>query len=284
MLIKEVVKRIVPDSIYLKHCFKNIMGYPLNLSHPQNYNEKLQWLKLHNRNPLYTTLVDKYAVKKWVAEKIGEKYVIPTLGVWEKFDDIDLDKLPEQFVLKCTHDSGGLVICKDKTVVDWSEARDRIHSSLKRNYYYQSREWPYKNVPPRIIAEKYMEDPLDGELRDYKFYSFNGEPKILLLATNRQSKNSALCFDYFDMNFNHLPLTNHWHPNNRLSPPHKPQKFSEMKELVKVLAKDIPHVRVDFYEVAGQIYFGEMTFFPQGGFLKLHPNSWEREWGDMIKL
>lgn len=282
--LRSWAKKCMPDSLVLKRDFFQRMGRPLNLDNPESFNEKLQWLKLYNRNPLYTTLVDKYAVKKWVSEKIGEKYVIPTLGVWDKFDDIDFDKLPNQFVLKCTHDSGGLVICKDKTKFDIEAARNKLNSSLKRNYYYSVREWPYKNVPPRIIAEKYMEDSHDAELRDYKFYTFNGEPKFLLLATNRQSKETPLCFDYYDMEFNHLPLTNHWHPNNITNPPHQPQNFSEMKKLCRILAVNIPHVRVDFYEVNGLIYFGEMTFFDMGGFLKIHPDSWEREWGDLIRL
>lgn len=274
----------LPDSIDIRLFYLAFMGKFPNLRNPKTFNEKLNWLKLHNRNSLYTTLVDKYAVKQWVAGKIGEQYVIPTLGVWNKFDDIDFDKLPNQFVLKCTHDSGGLAICKDKATFDKEYARKKLNASLKRNFYYACREWPYKNVPPRIIAETYVEDENDSELRDYKFYSFNGKPKFLLLATNRQSKDKPLSFDYFDMDFNHLQLTNHWHPNNEYEVPHKPQNFEKMKELIGILAKDIPHVRVDFYEVNGQILFGEMTFFDQGGFLKLHPDSWENEWGDLIKL
>lgn len=283
MSFKEFVKKLIPDSIYLKRSFKKQMGYPLNLHNPKTFDEKLQWLKLYNRNPLYTTLVDKYAAKKWVADTIGEQYVIPTLGVWDKFEDIDFDKLPDQFVLKCTHDSGGLVIVKDKSKLDVDVARKKIMDSLKRNFYWQSREWPYKNVAPRIIAEKYMEDSIDGELRDYKFYTFNGEPKFLLLATNRQSEGGPN-FDYFDMDGKHLPLKNHWHPQNAESVPHMPQQYGKMQELCKKLAFGIPHARVDFYETDGNILFGEMTFFDQGGFLKLHPDSWEKEWGDLIEL
>lgn len=282
--LKDLIKRFIPDSFLLKRSFLKIMGKPLNLKDPQTYNEKVNWLKLYDRNPLYTTLVDKYAVKKWVEDKIGKQYIIPTLGIWEKFDDIDFSQLPNQFVLKCTHDSGGVIICKDKSLFDISSAKEALTKSLKHNFYYQSQEWPYKNVPPRIIAEKYMEDQQDGELRDYKFYTFNGEPQILLLATNRQSKDKPLCFDYYDMNFNHLKWTNHWHPNNNEKNPHKPQNFEKMQKLIKVLAEKIPHVRVDFYEVNGSVYFGEMTFFPQGGFLKIHPDSWEKEWGDLLQL
>lgn len=282
--VRMCIKKRLPDSWVIKRDFRLQMGYSLDLQNPITFNEKLQWLKLYDRNPLYTKLVDKYAVKQWVVNKIGDEFVIPTLGVWDKFEDVDFDNLPDQFVLKCTHDSGGLVICKEKSSFDYSNARKKINESLKQNFFYHSREWPYKNVPPRIIAEKYMEDSRDAELRDYKFYTFNGEPKFLLLATNRQSKDSPLCFDYYDMDFNHLPLTNHWHPNNVSNPPHQPQNFDEMKRLCRILAANIPHVRVDFYEVNGQIYFGEMTFFDMGGFLKIHPDSWEKEWGNLITL
>lgn len=274
----------LPDELFLKIIFRLKIGFWPNLKNPKTFNEKNQWLKLHDRNPLYTRLVDKYEVRQYVKDTIGEEYLIPLLGVWDNFDDIDFDALPEQFVLKCTHDSGGLVICKDKSKFNIAAAKKKIIACMKRNYYWALREWPYKNVKPRIIAEKYMEDFGDGELRDYKFYTFNGAPHVLLLATNRQSKESPLCFDYFDMGFNHLPLTNYWHPNNKSNPPHEPRNFEEMKRLTKKLAEGIPFVRVDFYEVNGKTYFGEMTFFAMGGFLRIHPDSWDKEWGELIDL
>ena len=264
--------------------FKKRMGYSLNLNCPQTFDEKLNWLKLYNRTPLYTKLVDKYEVKRYVAEKIGSEHVIPPLGVWDKFDDIDFEKLPRQFVLKCTHDSGGLVICKDKATFDFVLAKEKITRALHKNYYWECREWPYKKVKPRIMAEKYMEDSVDAELRDYKFYTFDGVPKFLLLATNRQCSERQLSFDYFDMDFNHLPLQNHWHPNNSVDDLHKPSRFEEMKRLIPLLTSGMPQVRVDFYEVDGHVYFGELTFFDQGGYLMIQPNSWELEWGRMIKL
>ena len=158
MNIKHELLKLIPDSIYLKNAYKKIMGKNLNLRTPKTFNEKLQWLKLHNRNPLYTTLVDKYAVKNWAARQIGDSYIIPTLGVWDKFEEIDFEKLPNQFVLKCTHDSGSYFICKDKSKLDKIEAQKRFTKALKRNFFYSGREWPYKNVHPRIIAEQYMED------------------------------------------------------------------------------------------------------------------------------
>ena len=219
----------MPDDIYLKLMYRIRMGKKLNLDNPQTFNEKLQWLKLYDRKDIYTKMVDKYEVKRYVAEKIGEEYVIPTLGVWERFDDIDFDKLPNRFVLKCTHDSGGLIICRDKKTLDLSKARKKIEQSLKTNFYWVGREWPYKNVKPRIIAEKYMEDETDHELRDYKFFAFDGVAKALFIATDRGNESVDSKFDFFDAEFRHLDFTK-GHPNAKV-PPHKPEKFQEMKKL-----------------------------------------------------
>lgn len=274
---------LLPDRFYLQHLFPLVMGYPLDLENPCTFNEKLQWLKLYNRRPEYTQMVDKYEVKKFVSDLIGEEYVIPILSVYDSVDDIDFDRLPDQFVLKCTHNSGGVVICKDKKAFDKDIAIKKLKNALKRNFFWRDREWPYKNVKPRIIAEKYMEDKEDAELRDYKFYCFNGKPMRLLLATGRQDIIKGLCFDYFDMNFNHLGLTNHWHPN--ASPvPHRPNHFEEMKLLAAKLSYNIPHVRVDFYEANDKVYFGEMTFFDMGGHLAIHPDEWDLEWGGFLDL
>lgn len=279
--ILSIGSNFFPDRIFLKCLFKYRMGYKLNLNNPRTFNEKLQWLKLYNHNPLYTTLVDKFAVKQYVGDKIGFQYVIPTLSVWNSFDEIDFDKLPNQFVLKCTHDSGGLVICKDKRNFDVTEARKKITKCLKHNYYKSFREWPYKNVPPRIIAEKYMEDE-SGELRDYKFFCFNGSVKALFVATDRQKKNVDTKFDFFDDKFKHLPFTK-GHPNADV-PPGKPTCFDEMVRLAEILSEDIPHVRVDFYEIYGKVYFGEMTFFDNSGIVAFNPPKYDEIWGDWIKL
>lgn len=270
------------DEDFLKKAYRIRMGESLNLKNPQSFNEKLQWLKLYDRRPEYTTMVDKYAVKKYVADRIGEQYIIPTIGVWERFEDIDFDMLPTQFVLKCTHDSGGLTICRDKSKFDIESAKKKIDRSLKRNYYYSGREWPYKNVRPRIIAEQYMEDSETGELRDYKFFCFNGEVKALFIASERQSKSTETRFDFFDANFNHLPITN-GHPNAD-TPPQKPKCFEEMKRLASLLSKNIPHVRVDFYETNGRVYFGELTFSHWSGFVPFSPKEWDYTFGSWIKL
>ncbi len=270
------------DEKYLKLIFKERMGYPLNLENPKTFNEKLQWLKVYNRRPEYTAMVDKYEAKLYVSEKIGEEYIIPTLGVWESFDEIDFDALPNEFVLKCTHDSGGLVICRDKTKLDKKKAREKIEKSLKRNYYWNSREWPYKDVKPRIIAEKYMEDSATQELRDYKFFCFNGEMKVMFIASERYNETTETRFDFFDREFQHLDFRN-GHPNADV-PPKKPEKFEEMCVLAEKLAGEIPLLRVDFYEVNGKVYFGELTFSHWGGMMPFEPKEWDEKLGGFIKL
>ncbi|MDO4940302.1 MAG: ATP-grasp fold amidoligase family protein [Erysipelotrichaceae bacterium] len=271
---------IIPDKLYLQlKYFYRFHKFP-NLKNPKTYNEKLQWLKLNDRNPIYTTMADKYEAKQYVSKIIGDKYIVPTYGVWDKFEDIDFDKLPNQFVLKCTHDSGGIVICKDKNKLDISKAKEKINKSLNTNYYYHSREWPYKNIKPRIIVEKYMEDE-SGALTDYKFFSFDGETKALYVATDRQSSEETK-FDFYDDKFNHLDLVNS-HPNS-LKENKKPKQFEEMISLANKLSKGYPHIRVDFYEVNNEIYFGELTFYHMSGFQPFYPEKWDYTFGEWINL
>ena len=272
---------VLSDKAYVSLVYGVYFKKRLNLKNPKTYNEKLQWLKLYDRNPLYTRMVDKCEVKKYVADKIGEEYIIPTLGVYDRFEDIDFDSLPNEFVIKCTHDSGGLVICKDKSQLDIKNAKKIIESSLKRNYYMNGREWPYKDVKPRIIIEKYMVDESGYELKDYKFFCFNGEAKLLFVAKDRGSSEETK-FDFFDRDFNHLPFTN-GHPNS--DPPYfKPDNFEKMMELASELSKDSPQLRVDFYNINGQIYFGELTFFHWGGMMPFDPPEWDIKLGEMITL
>ena len=271
----------MPDKEYLEKKFYVTMGYPLDLNNPQTFNEKLQWLKLYDRKPEYTMMVDKYKVREYIKEKLGEEYLIPLLGVWDKAEDIDFDKLPNQFVLKCNHNSGlGMYICKDKSKLTQKEIkviRKNLTKGLQQDYYLTGREWPYKNVPRKIIAEKYMEDET-GQLRDYKFYCFNGEPKIIMINSDREiGKTKA---DYFDMDFNWLDLK--WGYEHADVKPLKPINFEKMKELAVVLSKNIPELRVDFYEVNNKIYFGELTFFDGSGFDKIEPKEWDKKIGNWI--
>lgn len=272
----------INDKTYLQIAYRIAMGKKLPLDNPQTYNEKLQWLKLYDRKPEYTLMVDKFEAKKYAARIVGEQHIIPTLGVWDRFDDIDFDKLPNQFVLKCTHDSGGLIICKDKTKLNKEKARSVINGCLKNNYYWGQREWPYKDVKPRIIAEKFMVDESGYELKDYKWFCFDGEPKALFIATDRGVKGEETKFDFFDMEFNHLPFTN-GHPNANKEIK-RPTGFDEMRVLAKKLSKGIPHVRVDFYDINGHIFFGELTFFHWSGMTPFVPEEWDYTFGSWIKL
>lgn len=271
----------IPDDIYLKKEFKVRMGKELNLNNPQTFNEKIQWLKLYDRHPEYTMMVDKYAAKQYVASKIGDEYIIPTLGVWTKFDDIDFDKLPNQFVLKCTHDSGGLVICKDKSTLDIAAAKRKIEHCLKRNYYYIHREWPYKNVKPRIIAEPYMTDGINDELNDYKLMCFNGKVKTTFVCSERFSK-EGLKVTFFDEEWKRMPFERVY-PTSKSEIP-KPKTYNKMLKYAEILAKDLPFVRVDFYEISGDIFFGELTFFPGTGLEKFNPDKWDGIFGEWIEL
>lgn len=272
---------IKDDRKYIEYVWKHRMNYPLNLDNPRRYNEKLQWMKLYDRRDVYTKMVDKYEAKEYVQDIIGSEYVIPTIAVWNNTEDIEWDKLPNQFVLKCTHDSGGLVICKDKTTLDRKKAIDKLKKSLQNDFYMAAREWPYKNVPRRIIAEQYMEDEKTKELRDYKFFCFNGVPKALFVATERQNREEPY-FDFFDMEFNHLEMK-HGHPNAP-NLPEKPKCFEEMKVIAAKLSEGYPHLRVDLYEVNGKVYFGELTLFHHTGMVNFEPASWDDTFGSWIDL
>lgn len=272
----------MPDKPYLKICYKIHTGNKLDLKNPKSFNEKLQWLKLYDRNPLYTKMADKCEAKKYVADIIGEEHIIPILGVWDSVEDIDFDSLPNQFVLKCTHDSGGLVICKDKSQLDIKKAKKKLKYFHNRKYFYLHREWPYKNIKPRIIAEKYMQNGNDSELKDYKFFCFNNVPKLLYISEGL-SDHSTAKISFADMDYNMTPFyRSDFEPFKEL--PEKPVNFEKMKEMAAILSKDISFVRVDFYEINEKIYFGEFTFSPCAGFTPLKPIKYDRIIGDWLKL
>lgn len=267
------------DERYLKMLYRARIGRPLDLDDPTTFNEKLQWLKIHDRDPLYTTLVDKAEVKPWVAERIGWEHVVPTLGVWGSFDEIDFGALPERFVLKCTHDSGGLAICRDRAAFDMAAARRKIERSLARNYYWSGREWPYKGVRPRVLAEEYL-DAGSPDLTDYKLMCFGGRARCAFTCTGRAE--GDLRVDFFDLRWNRLPFTRHY-PNADV-PPAAPSRLREMVALSERLSEGLPFVRVDFYEVAGEFYFGEMTLYPGSGMEEFDPESWDAELGSWLEL
>ena len=272
--------RFLPNETYIQlNYFAHFRKFA-DLKNPKTFNEKLNWLKLHDHNPIYSKLVDKYEVKPIVANMIGEEYIIPTLGVWDHFDEINFDALPRQFVLKCTHDSEGVVIVRDKDKLKKSEAKKKLEDALRQNFFFIGREWPYKNVKPRIIAEPYLVDKETMELRDYKFFCFDGEPKALYVASDRAQNETK--FDYFDMEFNHLDIRQKY-PNASV-PIKKPKTFDQMIKLSRELSSGFAHVRVDLYEANGKLYFGELTFSHWNGFVPFDPDTWDKTFGDWITL
>lgn len=278
------VTNFIPDRVHLAILFRIQIGNRLNLRDPKTFNEKVQWLKLNDRNPLYTTLVDKVAVKQWVSERIGDEYVTKTYQEWSNASDILIDSLPKRFVLKTNHDSGGVVICLDKEIFDLAAAKRFLSKQLESNYFWICREWPYKKVPPKVFAEEYVEadSSIGAGTIDYKFYCFNGEPRFLYLSCGLDDHSTArisfLNLDWSKAEF----MRADYQPFNSLPP--KPDCFDQMKDLARVLAKDIPFVRVDFFIANGKPRFSEMTFSPCGGFMPFEPKEWDEKIGDMLDL
>lgn len=271
------------DKTSLKIQYRIKMGRRLNLKNPKRFTEKLQWLKLYDRKPEYTKMVDKITAKDYVANIIGDQYIIPTLGTWHHFDEIDFDTLPDKFVLKTNHGGGGsaVVICKDKNKFNKARAKYLLEYSLKHSVYPNLREWPYKNVKPMILAEQILEGNSDNGINDFKFYCFNGIPRVLLIASNRFTTHN---FNYFDMDFNPLPIESVEGKPVDKDLMEKPEKFEEMKAVAMALSNGITHVRVDLYEVAGKVYFGELTFYDSSGFDNLNSDKVDIEWGSWMTL
>lgn len=273
----------LPDAAYLKLLYYACMGKKLNLKSPKTFNEKLQWLKLYNRKPEYTVMVDKYLVRDYIKEQLGEEYLIPLLGVWDDPEDIDFDALPDKFALKCNHNSGrGMYICKDKSKMDVEKVKRELKAGLEQNYYLTGREWPYKDVPRKIVAEKYMEQEGSDDLTDYKFYCVNGEPKLLYVSIGLSNHDTAQ-IGYVDMNWEKLPVKRTDYAD-LTKVPDKPINFETMIAFAKKLSENIPFLRVDFYEINGKLYFGELTFFPGSGFTVLEPAEWDEKMGGWITL
>lgn len=278
------VLSFLPDKAYLQIHYFLTVGRFVNFKNPKTYTEKLQWLKVNKQCPEYTKLVDKLTVREHIKEVWGEEHLFPLLGVWNSFEEINFDELPEKFVLKCNHDSGSTKVIKNKfdlTDDDMNELSAHFKNRLKREYFYAGREYPYKGIKPQIIAEQFMVDESAPEkaIEDYKFFCFNGEPKLMFIATDR---NIDVKFDFFDMDFNHLDIVNiHPQSDKQIE---KPEKFEEMKEIAAKLSKGMRHVRIDLYELNGKLYFGEYTFFHGGGFGEFKPQEWEERLGSWIDL
>lgn len=271
----------MPDKTYVRLLWWLRMDYPLNLKRPKTYNEKLQWLKIYYKDPRLTLLADKYSVRNFISSEIGDKYLVPLIGVYENVDEIEWEKLPGKFVLKCTHDSGSSVICSDKSKFDKNAAIKKLSNRMRNNTTYKLlREWPYKNIKRRIICEKYLSDER-GELKDYKIYCFDGEPKVMVIVSERHL--GKLKLDFYDLQLNYIDLLlgPYKQSGKELS---KPRGFEEMIRLSKILSRKLPHVRVDFYDIDGRVYFGEMTFFTTSGLLSFTPRSIDELWGSWIKI
>ncbi len=265
------------DRKFLELSFLLHLGYEPDLDDPKTYNEKIQWLKLNDRKDEYVRMVDKASAKDFAAKIIGADHIIPTIGIYDSVDDIPWEELPARFVLKCTHDSGGIVICTDKEALDIENAKSILAKGLKQNFFYRQREWVYKNVKPRIICEPYM-----GELTDYKWFCNYGEPRFMFIATDRNREGEETKFDFYDTDFRHLPFTN-GHPN-AATEPQKPATWQQMQDMARRLSAGIPHVRVDLYEIEGEVYFGEMTFYHWSGLKRFEPAEWDLKLGEMIEL
>ncbi len=282
VLIKLGYYDSLSDEEFLKKVFPKYMGYPLDLENPKTFSEKLQWLKVNYREPIQTVMVDKHEAKHFIAHRVGDQYIIPTLAVWDSVEDIDFDALPNQFVLKCTHDSGGIVICKDKSSLDREAAKAKLRASLKRDYSKIAREWAYQNVPRRIIAEKYISELGNDDLLDYKMYSFHGEPKLTVVCSDRFSKTGTR-MNFYDINWEPMGIHfGHYPPLSTEFP--KPATYEEMKRLTAELSKDCPFLRVDFYEIKGRLYIGELTFFPGAGLEQFCPMTKDYELGEWLHL
>lgn len=274
---------LYPDKLYLQRMFPLRIGYKLDLDNPRTFNEKLQWLKLYDRNPLYCKMVDKVEAKRYAAEVLGtDENIIPTLAVYNRAEDIDFDALPNQFVLKCTHDSGGIVICDDKSILNREAAIEKLRRGLNTNYFYLNREWPYKNVKPRILAEQYLKPNTEiNDLRDYKFFCFNGKVKCFKIDFNRHTDHHA---NYYDRVGHLLPFGE----KNYLPQINKsidiPDNLGKMINLAETLSMGKKFLRVDLYNIQGKIFFGEMTFYPASGMGKLEPEEWDLKLGEWIEL
>lgn len=271
------LSRRLNDEQYLKLLYRVIFGHKLNLKAPRTFNEKLSWLKLYGRRDVYTTMADKYAVKLYVTNLVGGKYVVENLVVADKWDDIDFESLPEQFVIKCTHDSGGAFVCRKKEQFDFDGVRSKIERNLKHDYFHSYREWPYLNIPRRIIVDKFLDDKTGEELRDYKFWCFNGKPVYMYCTI----KGKDVYENFYDMDFKPI-MIDHGFPRHKPEF-EKPAAFEEMKEVAAKLSKGVPFVRVDLFYVEGHIYFGEYTFYDWAG-LRPFGGNWDEELGKLIQL
>lgn len=269
---------ILPDKMYIKKIYKSKTGKKLDLKTPKTFNEKCNWLKLYDRKPIYTVMADKYKARDYIAEKMGTNHLIPLLGVWDSPEEIDFDSLPDEFVLKCNHDNG-VIICKDKKSLDIENVKKELTEHLKRNYYKKHREWPYKNIPRKIVCEKLLKNSDGKQLLEYNVFCFNGVPKFFKVGSVLPDGTPAK--DFYDINWNHLEMRTGASAGDIFP---KPVFYNELLEYAEKLSENTTHVRVDFYDCNNKLYNGEMTFFSNGGHMKFTPDEWNTIWGDYLTL
>lgn len=273
----------MPDKMYLQNFFAQTMGYYMDFRSPHTFNEKLCWLKLYDRKPVYTTMVDKYSVKFFIDKILGKGYTIRTIGAYDSVNEINWKKLPEKFVIKCNHGSGDVIICKDKKTINIDEVKKTMQSYLRQDYYILGREWPYKNVKRKILIEEYIEDEKTKDTWDYKFFCFNGKVKCFKIDFDRSTNHKA---NYYDRECRLLPMGEKvcppdWNRNIEI-----PSNINQMIDIAEKIAKNIDcsFERIDLYNINGKIYFGEITFFPGGAHMEFIDSKWDKEMGDWIKL
>lgn len=276
--------RLIPDEMYMRLYFKAKLHYEPDFVNPQTFNEKLQWYKLNYRNPALTMLADKYAVRSFVEDRIGAEYLVPLYGVFDCVEEIDINKFPDRFVLKCTHDSQSTFVCTNKAKFDVIDTKKRLHVALCRNWYWQGREWAYRGITPRVVAEAYLDEPGRETPTDYKFYCFDGKVALVQTDTDRFTAHDM---QYFTPNWEQCGDIDHEVSGRK--PTEKPENYALMLKLAEKLATGFPHVRVDWYNIAGKPYFGEMTFYTGGGFDPFYaqekqPDKLDRELGDLFLL
>lgn len=269
------------DQAYLSIMYRAKLGKKLNLKTPKTFNEKMQWMKLYHRDPIYSSMVDKYEVKQIVATKIGAEHIVPVVGgPWQSVDEIDFDSLPDQFVVKTTHDCGGVRICKDKKSFDRNSAAAFLNRHMQRNYYLTCREWPYKNIVPRLFAEAYISDQTNPVLPVYKIFCFEGQPRVVQAIRNDKQKDETI--DYFDTQWNKLDLRQNF-PNSPVLPD-RPENLDTMLDIARKLSQGHAFIRIDLYEANGCVYFSEYTFYSDAGFAEFHPDHWDETLGSWINL
>ncbi len=277
-----LLRAVITDKGYLKLQYRVKMGGRLRLAKPRTFNEKMQWLKLNERKPLMSVLVDKYEARKYIKKVLGSEYLIPIYGCWERFEDIDFSKLPNSFVLKCTSGSGDNIVCRNKSMLNMKKAKKVMDKALKKNYYWGTREWPYKNVKPRIIAEKYIDTIDEAGLIDYKFYCFNGKPELLYVSQGLEDHSTAkisfLNLDYTKANFRRSD-----YQDFDILPP-KPHNYDKMLEIAGILSKGWKFVRIDLYEINDKVYFSEITFYPCGGYMPFEPEEYDMKIGKLLQI